>query len=130
MATAGPGLRLHYVQTRASGRTVVLLHGFPQTWWEWRFLIPRLVEGGYRVVAPDYRAAGDSWRPAGGYDKRTMAADIYRLVRDHLGITDPVALVGHDIGSMVAYAYAQAYRDLVSHLVVMDAPFTRYDCLR
>jgi pimeloyl-ACP methyl ester carboxylesterase len=62
-----------------------------------------------------------------------MAADIYRLVRDHLGITDPVALVGHDIGLMVAYAYAQAYRDLVSHLVVMDAPLpgtTVFDRLR
>jgi pimeloyl-ACP methyl ester carboxylesterase len=133
MATVESGLRLHYVQAGASGRTVVLLHGFPQTWWEWRFLIPGLVEGGYRVVAPDYRGAGDSWRPAGGYDKRTMAADIHRLVLDHLGVTEPVALVGHDIGLMVAYAYAQAYRNLVSHLVVIDAPLpgtTVFDRLR
>jgi len=100
----------------------VLLHGFPQTWWEWRHVIPPLVDAGFRVIAPDYRGAGHSWRPAGGYDKRTMTGDIHRLLHYHLLITDPVAMVGHDIGLMVAYAYAQAYRNDVSHLVVMDAP--------
>jgi pimeloyl-ACP methyl ester carboxylesterase len=122
MANIEPGLRLHYVQAGAPGQTVILLHGFPQTWWEWRFVIPGLVAAGYRVVAPDYRGAGHSWHPAGGYDKRTMATDIYRLLREHLDIKAPVALVGHDLGLMVAYAYAQQYRDAVSHLVVMDAP--------
>jgi len=77
---------------------------------------------GFRVVAPDYRGAGHSWRPHGGYDKRTMAGDIQRLLRQHLRIEHPVVLVGHDIGLMVAYAYAQAFRDAVSHPVVMDAP--------
>jgi pimeloyl-ACP methyl ester carboxylesterase len=100
----------------------VLLHGFPQTWREWRHVIPPLVDAGYRVVAPDYRGAGHSSRPLAGYDKHTMAGDLNHLVRDVLGITQPVALVGHDIGLMVAYAYAQAFRDEVSHLVVMDAP--------
>lgn len=117
-----PGLRLHYVTAGMGHRTVVLLHGFPQTWWEWRHVIPPLVEGGFRVVAPDYRGAGQSSRPHGGYDKRTMAGDIHRLLRDHLHITAPVALVGHDIGLMIAYAYAQAYRDEVSHLAILDAP--------
>lgn len=122
MADIEPGLRLHYVTAGTGQRTVVLLHGFPQTWWEWRHVIQPLVDAGFRVVAPDYRAAGHSWRPRGGYDKRTMAGDIYRLLRDHLRIVDSVILVGHDIGLMVAYAYAQAYRTAVSHLVVMDAP--------
>ena len=63
------------------------------------------------VIAPDYRGAGHSWRPAGGYDKRTMAQDIRALVRDHLGIEGQIVLAGHDIGLMVAYAYAQRYRD-------------------
>jgi pimeloyl-ACP methyl ester carboxylesterase len=116
------GLRMHYVTAGDAGRTVVLLHGFPQTWWEWRRVIPILVQAGYRVIAPDYRGAGHSSRPAGGYDKRTMAGDVHRLLKEHLQIQGPVAMVGHDIGLMVAYAYTEMFRDDVSHLVVMDAP--------
>jgi pimeloyl-ACP methyl ester carboxylesterase len=122
IAEIEPGLRLHYVTAGKGERTIVLLHGFPQTWWSWRRVIPALVEAGLRVVAPDYRGAGSSWRPAAGYDKRTMANDIHRLLREHLAIQSPVILAGHDIGLMIAYAYAQAYRKEVSHLVVMDAP--------
>jgi pimeloyl-ACP methyl ester carboxylesterase len=122
MADIEPGLRLHFVAVGDGARTAVLLHGFPQTWWEWSRVIPPLVEAGFRVVAPDYRGAGNSSRPMSGYDKRTMAKDIYRLLRDYLGVIGPVAIVGHDIGLMVAYAYARAYPEEVSHLVVMDAP--------
>jgi pimeloyl-ACP methyl ester carboxylesterase len=122
MADIEPGLRLHFVTAGAGERTIVLLHGFPQTWWEWHRVIPALVDAGFRIVAPDYRGAGHSWRPLGGYDKHTMAGDIHRLLRQHLQIEHPVALVGHDIGLMVAYAYAQAYREDVSQLVVVDAP--------
>jgi pimeloyl-ACP methyl ester carboxylesterase len=122
MANIEPGLKLHYVTAGDGDRTVVLLHGFPQTWQEWRHVIPSLVDAGYRVIAPDYRGAGHSSRPLAGYDKRTMAGDIRSLIRSELGICGPVILVGHDIGLMVAYAYAQAFRDEVSHLVVMDAP--------
>jgi pimeloyl-ACP methyl ester carboxylesterase len=122
MADIEPGLRLHYVTAGTGQRTIVLLHGFPQTWWQWHHIIPSLVDQGFRVIAPDYRGAGNSWRPRDGYDKYTMARDIHRLVHDHLEIAEPVAVVGHDIGLMIAYAYAQAYRTDVSHLVVMDAP--------
>jgi pimeloyl-ACP methyl ester carboxylesterase len=122
MADVEPGVRLHHVTAGEGERAIVLLHGFPQTWWEWHKVIPGLVAGGLKVVAPDYRGAGHSWRPAGGYDKVTMAGDVRRLLRDHLGIDGPVAVCGHDIGLMVAYAYAQAYRDEVSHLIVVDAP--------
>ena len=122
MADIEPGLRLHFVTAGQGARTIVLLHGFPQTWWQWHRIIPALVAGGFRVVAPDYRGAGQSWRPLGGYDKQTMAEDIHQLLRQRLGIQGPVVLVGHDIGLMVAYVYAQAYRDEVSRLVVVDAP--------
>jgi pimeloyl-ACP methyl ester carboxylesterase len=122
MADVEPGLRLHYVTAGVGPRVVVLLHGFPETWWQWRRVIPPLVEAGLLVVAPDYRGAGHSWRPADGYDKRTMADDINRLLHEHLRIEDPIVLVGHDVGLMVAYAYAQAHREDVSQLVVMDAP--------
>ena len=127
MTDVEPGVRLHHVSDGEGPRTVVLVHGFPQTWWEWRHVMPALVEAGFRVVAPDYRGAGHSWRPAGGYDKVTMAGDIHRLLREHLGVDGPVAVAGHDIGLMVAYAYAQAYRDEVSHLAVMDAPLPGTD---
>jgi pimeloyl-ACP methyl ester carboxylesterase len=122
MAIIEPALRLHYVTAGEGERTIVLLHGFPQTWWAWHRVIPVLVEAGFRVVAPDYRGAGHSWRPVGGYDKRTMADDIHRLLRQHLQVDGPIILVGHDIGLMIGYAYAQAHRNEVSHLVVMDAP--------
>ncbi|MET7638454.1 alpha/beta hydrolase [Streptomyces sp. NPDC005438] len=122
MAEIEPGLRLHYVTAGVGPRTVVLLHGFPQTWWEWNRVIPLLTGQGFRVVAPDYRGAGNSWRPPAGYDKWTMAGDIHSLLRDHLDIRQPVAVVGHDIGMMVAYAYAARYRDHTSHLAVIDAP--------
>jgi pimeloyl-ACP methyl ester carboxylesterase len=122
MAEVEPGLRIHYVAAGDGPRTIVLLHGFPQTWWAWRSVIPELVAAGFRVVAPDYRGAGHSGRPAGGYDKETMAGDVHQLVHDHLGITGPVVLAGHDIGLMVAYSYARRHRDEVSHLAVIDAP--------
>lgn len=122
MAQIEPGLRLHYVTAGEGDRTIILMHGFPQTWWEWRWVIPILVHAGFRVIAPDYRGAGNSSRPIDGYDKRTMANDIHLLMREHLEIRHPVIIVGHDIGLMVAYAYAEMFRDEVSHLVVVDAP--------
>ena len=122
MAEINPLLRLHYLIAGEGKRTVVLLHGFPQTSWEWRHVIPALVGARFRVVAPDYRGAGNSWRPNGGYDKNTLARDIHTLLCDHLRIAEPIAVVGHDIGLMIAYAYAQAYRDVVSHLAIVDAP--------
>jgi pimeloyl-ACP methyl ester carboxylesterase len=122
MSTNSAGVRLHYVSAGKGARTVVLLHGFPQTWYAWRHAIPLLVTAGYRVVAPDYRGAGNSSHPLDGYDKQSMAGDIYHLVQHHLGITRPIVLVGHDIGLMIAYAYAQQFRKAVDRLVVIDAP--------
>jgi pimeloyl-ACP methyl ester carboxylesterase len=66
-----------------------------------------LVEAGFHVVAPDYRGAGNSSRPLLGYDKRTMASDIHRLLYEQIKLSRPVAMVGHDVGLMVAYAFAQ-----------------------
>jgi pimeloyl-ACP methyl ester carboxylesterase len=86
MAEIEPGLRLHFVRAGDGERPIVLLHGFPQRWWQWRAVIPALVTAGFQVIAPDYRGAGDSRRPAGGYDKRTMAGDTRRLLREHLRI--------------------------------------------
>jgi pimeloyl-ACP methyl ester carboxylesterase len=112
------GIRLHYV-IAGRGEPLVLLHGFGETWYEWHDLIPSLAAH-YTVIAPDLRGAGDSERPLTGYDKKTMAEDIHQLVHQ-LGYTK-IDLVGHDIGLMVAYAYAAAHPDEVRHLILVDAP--------
>jgi pimeloyl-ACP methyl ester carboxylesterase len=112
------GVRLHYVRA-GQGDPVVLIHGFPQTWYEWHKVIPALAER-FTVIAPDYRGAGHSSRPVGGYDKRTMATDIHELTKQ-LGL-DRVAVVGHDIGLMVAYSFAAQFREATSKLVAIDAP--------
>ncbi|MGH7933841.1 MAG: alpha/beta fold hydrolase [Candidatus Binataceae bacterium] len=110
------GVRMHYV-TAGHGDPVVLLHGWPQTWYEWRHIMPALAAR-YTVVAPDLCGLGDTSKPASGYDKRTIADDIYQLVRK-LGF-QRISLVGHDWGGPVAYAYACAHPDEVRKLVVLD----------
>jgi pimeloyl-ACP methyl ester carboxylesterase len=109
-------VRLHYV-TAGAGDPIVLLHGWPQTWLEWRRIIPALAER-YTVIAPDMRGLGDSSKPQSGYDKRTVAADIHELVAK-LGF-QRIFLVGHDWGGPVAYAYACAHPDEVRKLVILD----------
>src|SRR3954465_4394684 len=72
-------LKLHYV-IAGEGDPVLLIHGFPQTWYEWRNIIDELAKH-YTVIAPDYRGAGDSDHPQGGYDKHTMMEDLRSLVQ-------------------------------------------------
>jgi pimeloyl-ACP methyl ester carboxylesterase len=110
-------VRLHYV-TAGSGFPMVLLHGWPQSWYEWRHVIPGLAER-FQVIAPDLRGLGDSSRPADGYDKKTVAGDIWRLVHDVLGIS-AFYLVGHDWGGPTAYAVAVAHPEAVRKLVIVD----------
>lgn len=111
------GVRLHYV-IGGRGPAVVLLHGFPETWWTWREVMP-LLTGTHTVVAPDLRGIGCSSLESGGFDTTTLARDVHALTRA-LGIRR-AALVGHDIGGWVAYAYARQFRDEVSHLVLSGA---------
>jgi pimeloyl-ACP methyl ester carboxylesterase len=112
------GVKIAY-KIAGHGPVVVLLHGFAETSHMWLPLFPELVKS-HTVIAPDLRGAGGSARPPSGYDKKTMAQDIRNLVRQ-LGFHDPVEVVGHDIGLMVAYAYAAQYPTEVSKLVLMDA---------
>ncbi|MFC5187413.1 alpha/beta fold hydrolase [Actinomadura harenae] len=102
------------------GPTLVLIHGYPQTWYEWRGILPALARH-YTVIAPDLRGAGKSDAPAGGYDKKTMADDIHGLLVG-LGREHGMRIVGHDIGTMVAYAYASAHPADVTRLVLSEAP--------
>lgn len=112
------GATIH-VRVGGKGAAVVLLHGFGDTGDMWAPLAADLARN-HTVVVPDLRGMGLSSHPEDGYDKRTQAADI-RGVLTQLGI-DHAAVVGHDIGTMVAYAYAARYPDKTDRLVVMDAP--------
>jgi epoxide hydrolase 4 len=115
------GVRLHYVEA-GEGPLVVLLHGFPEFWWSWRFQIRALAEAGYRVIAPDMRGYNISEKPPGvqSYRIHTLVADIAALIR-HAG-ADNAMLVGHDWGGVVAWYTAARYPDLIPKLVILNAP--------
>jgi pimeloyl-ACP methyl ester carboxylesterase len=111
------GTRLHYL-IAGHGPVVILLHGFGETSHMWLPLIAKLATD-HTVIAPDLRGAGGSDKPEGGYDKKSLAVDIHELVRS-LGERKTI-VVGHDIGLMVAYAYAAQFPDEVERIVLMDA---------
>jgi len=111
------GLRLHYLIS-GKGDPVILLHGYAETSRMWRPLIPGLAKS-HTVIAPDLRGFGQSSKPISGYDKKTMAQDIHALAMS-LGYRHAI-VVGHDIGLMVAYAYAAQYPTEVDRIVLMDA---------
>ena len=110
-------LRLHYV-TSGNGPVVVLLHGWPQTWYMWREVIQGLA-GKYRIIAPDLRGLGDSSRPMHGYDKKTIAQDIWQLVHDILG-EEEIFVVGHDWGAATAFTLAAQHRDAIKKMAIFD----------
>ena len=112
-------VRLHYV-TAGQGPAVVLLHGWPQTWYMWRDVMSGLAPH-YRVIAPDLRGLGDSSRPADGYDKKTLAQDVWHLVRDVLR-EESLFVVGHDWGGPTAFALAAQHREAVRRVAIFDVP--------
>jgi len=111
------GARIHYM-IGGSGPAVVLLHGYAETSQMWIPLMPLLAKT-HTVIVPDLRGAGDSSKPESGYDKKTLASDVHEIV--HRLKIDNVQVVGHDIGLMVAYAYAAQYPSEISKVVLMDA---------
>jgi pimeloyl-ACP methyl ester carboxylesterase len=113
------GVRLHYVTGgNPDGHVVVLLAGFPESWFAWRKLMPLLATT-YRIIAPDLPGQGDSDRPLTGYDTQTLAIKVHGLLQQ-LGIGQ-YFLVAHDVGAWVAYPYAALFGDEVQRLVLMDA---------
>jgi pimeloyl-ACP methyl ester carboxylesterase len=128
LATLGPGFvsdaaqvngtTLHYVRG-GTGPAVILLHAFPQDWYEYHRVMPRLARQ-FTVVAVDLRGVGGSAATAGGYDAANMAEDVHQLAeRLHL---EHVYVVGHDIGGMVAYAFARRYPETSRGVMMLDIP--------
>ena len=111
------GLRIH-VRTAGQGSPVVLLHGWPQTSYAWRKLIPLLAER-HTVIAPDLRGFGDSSKPFTGYDKKTVAGDLSALLQS-LDL-ESACIVGHDMGGQVGYAFAALYPQLTRKFVFIES---------
>jgi pimeloyl-ACP methyl ester carboxylesterase len=111
------GIRLHYL-VAGQGDPILLLHGYAQTSHMWLPLIARLADT-HTVIAPDLRGFGETSAPDDGYTKAAMAQDVHALIKS-LNY-DRIGLVGHDIGLMVAYAYAAQYPGEVDRLVLMEA---------
>ena len=123
------GVRLHYVEggveggaEGGSGPPVLLLPGWPQSWYAWRLVMPMLADVGRRVIALDPRGIGDSGRPAAGYDMRTAAEEVHGFA-EALGLLagGAIDVVGHDLGTWIGYAYAADRPGDVRRLAVMDA---------
>jgi pimeloyl-ACP methyl ester carboxylesterase len=114
-------VRLHYVEA-GQGPLVVLLHGFPEFWYSWRFQIPALVAAGFRVVAPDMRGFNLSDRPRDvrSYDVAVVSRDVAGLIRA-CG-AERATVVGHDWGGAVAWSFAQRYPAMLDRLVIMNVP--------
>ena len=110
------GTRIHYVEG-GKGTPVLLLPGWPQTWWEFHKIMPELAKR-HRVIAVDLRGMGGSAKPGSGYDKKNMAKDIHELTRA-LGYKQ-VNIAGHDIGAMVAYSFAANYPDATLKISLID----------
>jgi pimeloyl-ACP methyl ester carboxylesterase len=111
--------RIHYVRG-GEGPLVLLLHGWPQTWYEWRRVMPALAQE-HTVVAADWRGAGFSGRPADGYDADTIAAELHEVVAPLAAESGgPVTVVGHDWGAVFAYCYAAQFRDEVAALGIFE----------
>lgn len=113
------GIRMHYV-TQGTGPLIVLLHGFPEFWYSWRFQIPVLAEQGYRVVAPDLRGYNETEKPASGYDILTLLGDIAGLI-EALG-EEHAIIAGHDWGGVLAWQFAIDYPQMTERLIVLNAP--------
>ena len=112
------GLRMHYLVAGNGGSPVILLHGYAQNSRMWRPLMKELGKT-HVVIAPDLRGFGNTTKAEAGYDKKSMAQDVHALVRS-LGI-EKAGIAGHDIGLMVAYAYAVQYPSEVDRVALLDA---------
>lgn len=116
-------IRMHYV-TQGAGELVVLLHGFPEFWYSWRYQIPALSRY-FKVVVPDLRGYNDSDKPSSGYDLDTLAADVQGLI-ESLGYSR-AHIVGHDWGGAIAWHMAQKFPQSLNRMAILSAaPVQRF----
>lgn len=114
------GITLHYVRG-GKGPAVILIHGFPQDWFEYHAIMPRLAKQ-FTVIAVDLRGVGGSTATPGGFDAANMAQDVHQLMAALK--LDRVYIVGHDIGGMVAYAFVRRYPEATRGAMILDVPLS------
>lgn len=115
------GVRLHHVEG-GHGDPVLLVPGWPQSWYAWRMVMPALVAAGHRVIAIDPRGMGDSGHPARGFDVATVAAELHAfIVQKGLAADRRLAVMGHDVGAWIAYALASDWPQDVRRLALFEA---------
>jgi pimeloyl-ACP methyl ester carboxylesterase len=112
-------LRMHFVE-RGTGPTLVLLHGFPESWWSWRHQIAQLADAGFRVVAPDLRGYGETDKQ-GPYDLDTVTRDVCMLI-ESLGAGPTAHVIGHDWGGAVAWHLAANYPERCASMTAINCP--------
>ena len=117
------GTTLHYVRG-GTGPALILVHGFPQDWYEWHAIMPRLARQ-FTVVGVDLRGIGGSAATSNGYDAANMAEDIHQLVSTLK--LERVFIVGHDIGGMVTYAFVRRYPQITRGVIILDVPLPGID---
>ncbi|AKZ62138.1 alpha/beta hydrolase [Herbaspirillum hiltneri N3] len=115
------GVHLHYVEG-GSGAPILLIPGWPQSWYAWRLVMPLLAASGRRVIAIDPRGMGDSDKPASGYDLKAIATDLHEFA-NALGLLKdgPLDVAGHDIGTWIGHAYAADWPEDIRRLALFDA---------
>jgi len=114
-------IRLHYVEG-GQGRPLLLIPGWPQSWYTWRHVMPALAANGRRVIAVDPRGLGDSDKPVDGYDLGTVARDLRQFaLQTELMAEGPVDVAGHDIGAWIGYAWAADWPGDIGRLALYDA---------
>lgn len=123
-------VRLHYADA-GDGEPVLLIPGWPQTWYAWRYVMPLLVAEGRRVIVLDPRGLGESDKPAHGYDLDTVATDVHGFIQ-RLDLAGPSGLdiVSHDVGSWIAYALASTYPSDLRRLVLSEMTIQTPDAAR
>jgi pimeloyl-ACP methyl ester carboxylesterase len=117
------GTRIHYVRG-GTGPALILIHGFPQDWFEYHEIMPRLAKQ-FTVLAVDLRGVGGSAETPDGYDANSMAEDVYQLLAALK--LERVYVVGHDIGGMVAYAFARLHPEATRGAMILDVPLPGID---
>lgn len=122
-------INIKYVDTSPADNVspmgvIVLVHGWPESSYQFRNVIGPLSRAGYRVITPDYTGTGESSRPIhlDRYSKVNIASDLHKLIHDHLGIKDKIHIVGHDIGGMIAHAYAASFPHGTASIVWGECP--------
>lgn len=136
-----PEIGIHYVEALPGDKkvkkdTILLIHSFSETSYQFRHVVAPLAEAGYHVIAPDKTGQGFSSKPIGDvyqqdpFTKKLLAGDLHRLLTEHIGIKDPIHVVGYDVGGIVAHAFACQFPDSMASVTWVNVHLLGRHCMR